>query len=197
MRVLAISGGIASGKSVAAAFFRSRGVPVYDSDSRAKTLYAEDAGLAKAVAKVCGEEVLSEAGGIDLRRLAKAVFGDESKRRAVEALVHPAVLKDFKAWRQVQAALGAELAAIESAILPALPLFKGSYDKLLVIEAPLEERLRRIKERNGLGREAALKRVLSQPSHFPGADWLIVNEGSLSQLEARLEAVLEALRAGA
>ena len=88
-----ITGGIGSGKSVLSRYLESRGVPVYDSDSRAKALY--DSEMGEAVESLFGVCLRDGNGRFDRKALASLVFADRSKLEKLEGIVHPAVLKDF------------------------------------------------------------------------------------------------------
>ena len=145
IRVLGISGGIGSGKSVVSRLLRLLGIPVFDCDREAKALYDSDAQLKKQLLVRFGEGLYPE-GRFASRALAQIIFEDPLARREVEQMVHPAVLRRFDQWKQQQ---GCPLVALESAIL-----FSSGFDKfctdILWIDAPEDERLQRIVQRDGV-----------------------------------------------
>ena len=93
MKTVLITGGIASGKSEVCRHLASKGLPVYDSDSRTKALYDSVPGMKSRV---------EEAIGVPFSQIA-VIFEDAAKREALEAVVYPEVLKDFLAWKAAQA----------------------------------------------------------------------------------------------
>jgi len=173
---LLASGGIGSGKSYVIAIFNALGIPSYDADSRAKGLYDTDPKLLADVVAAAGEEVLRE-GRLDRKALAAKLFASEELRAKVEALVHPAVMRDFARWREEQQA---PLVIFESAILMEHPELMAQMDFALSVTAPLETRVSRVVERDGSTREQVLARMACQWSDAQRAehsDFIIENDG--------------------
>lgn len=102
MRTVAVTGGIGSGKSAVCAILSSRGVPVYDSDSAAKGLYAKDDSLLDAIEEAFGCGIRQADGSLDKARLSSLAFSSPERLRTLESIVHPAVLADFKRWNAMQ-----------------------------------------------------------------------------------------------
>lgn len=159
MYKVGITGGIGSGKSTVCRLFEQNGIAVYDSDARAKALMAEDATLREQLVEAFGAECYNEQ-GLDRAYLAGRVFGDEAELQRLNGIVHPAVKEDFRRWADVQR--GAYV-VLESAIL-----FESGFDTevntTLAVMAPMEERLRRTTERDGVDREAVRRRMEHQLS---------------------------------
>ncbi|MBO4994098.1 MAG: dephospho-CoA kinase [Alistipes sp.] len=159
MYKVGITGGIGSGKSTVCRLFEQNGIAVYDSDARAKALMAEDATLREQLVEAFGAECYNEQ-GLDRAYLAGRVFGDEAELQRLNGIVHPAVKEDFRRWADVQR--GAYV-VLESAIL-----FESGFDTevntTLAVMAPMEERLRRTVERDGVDREAVRRRMEHQLS---------------------------------
>ena len=115
---LGITGGIGSGKSYVASLLSERGIPVYDTDSRAKALYDEDSTLRQELIQLFGSQLYRTADGrLDRQALAKIIFGDREALAKVNALVHPAVRRDFLHWREGLLTEDMRLCALESALL--------------------------------------------------------------------------------
>ena len=188
MKTVLVTGGIGSGKSLVCRHLASRGFPVYDSDSRAKCLYDEVPDLPARVDEALGGGVLDADGRIDRRALAAAVFSDPPALRKLEAIIHPEVLEDFLRWRDAQDA-GAVF--MESAIAATLPLFRGVFDAVVLVDAPEADRLRRACSRDGARPEDVLERIRAQ--RFDGfvPDAVIVNDGTKEELCARTDEMLE------
>lgn len=159
MYKVGITGGIGSGKSTVCRLFEQNGIAVYDSDARAKALMAEDATLREQLVEAFGAECYNEQ-GLNRAYLAGRVFGDEAELQRLNGIVHPAVKEDFRRWADVQR--GAYV-VLESAIL-----FESGFDTevntTLAVMAPMEERLRRTVERDGVDREAVRRRMEHQLS---------------------------------
>ena len=188
MKTILVTGGIGSGKSEVCRHLVSRGIPVYDSDERTKRLYEEVPGLAARVDAALGGGMLDAGGRLDRKALAAAIFSDQEALRRLEAIVHPEVLADFLRWRDTQ---NSEEVVMESAIAAGLPLFKGVFDCVILVDAPEEIRLERACSRDGASREAVLRRIRAQ-HHDPGlADAVIVNDSTLEVLLSRTDEVLE------
>lgn len=173
MYKIGITGGIGSGKSTVCALLRERGVAVYDSDAEAKRLMAESETLRQQIVEAFGAECYVDE-GLNRQYLASQVFGNAEALQRLNAIVHPAVKDDFRAWAERQQ--GAYV-VLESAIL-----FESGFDKevdaTLAVMAPLEERLRRTMERDGANREQVLSRIAHQMSDdelHARADRTIVN----------------------
>lgn len=159
MYKVGITGGIGSGKSTVCRLFEQNGIAVYDSDARAKALMAEDATLREQLVEAFGAECYNEQ-GLDRAYLAGRVFGDEAELQRLNGIVHPAVKEDFRRWADVQR--GAYV-VLESAILFESG-FDAEVDTTLAVMAPMEERLRRTVERDGVDREAVRRRMEHQLS---------------------------------
>ena len=159
MYKVGITGGIGSGKSTVCRLFEQNGIAVYDSDARAKALMAEDATLREQLVEAFGAECYNEQ-GLNRAYLAGRVFGDEAELQRLNGIVHPAVKEDFRRWADAQR--GAYV-VLESAILFESG-FDTEVDTTLAVMAPMEERLRRTTERDGVDREAVRRRMEHQLS---------------------------------
>lgn len=173
MYKVGITGGIGSGKSTLCQLLTAFGASLYDSDSRAKSLMAEDERLHDALCDEFGAECYNDE-GLNRSFLASKVFGDEEALRRLNAIVHPAVRADFRRWAAEQRS---EYVILESAILFESG-FDSEVDTTIAVLAPLEERLRRTVERDGVSREDVLRRIAHQMSDdelHSRADRTIVN----------------------
>ena len=159
MYKVGVTGGIGSGKSTVCALLAEYGVPVYDSDSRAKALMSESQALRKSLQEAFGEECYNEQ-GLNRAYLAEKVFGDKEALAKLNSIVHPAVRADFRAWADAQRAA---YVVLESAILFEAD-FEGEVDTTLAVLAPIEERIRRTISRDGSDRAAVEVRIANQMS---------------------------------
>ncbi|MBR4996012.1 MAG: dephospho-CoA kinase [Alistipes sp.] len=159
MYKVGITGGIGSGKSSVCSLLAAYGVAVYDSDSAAKRLMAENEELRQRLMEVFGAECYTD-GVLNRAYLASRVFGNDEQLKLLNSTVHPAVKADFEAWAEQQTS---PYVVLESAIL-----FESGFDAVvdttLAVIAPMEERIRRTMERDGVDREAVLSRISHQMS---------------------------------
>lgn len=169
-RTVLITGAIGSGKSEVRKYLDSKGYPVYDSDSRAKALYDSVPGL---------REKAEKATGLPFSGFA-AVFGDPSKRLALESVIYPEVIRDIKEWKASQA--GA-LLFIESAVALEKPQFAGFWDEVWLVEAPYGLRLSR-------NPEAEARSSSQAPVPRNLADIVITNDSSLEELHKQIDRIL-------
>lgn len=170
-----ITGGIGSGKSVVCRLFSMLGVPVYDTDARAKLLMASDAVLADSIRRRFGEE--SYRGGLpDRVFLAGKVFADREALAALNGLVHPAVIRDFDAWA---AACQCAYVIAESAILYESGMYRHT-DVVVTVSAPESLRAARAARRDGCEPDRILLRMQNQMTDARReamADRVIFNDG--------------------
>ncbi len=173
-----ITGGIGSGKTTVCAIFERLGVPVYYSDKRAKDLMQEDKQLVLQIRNLLGESAYNEDKSLNRVFIAEQVFGNESKLLTLNELVHPAVKKDYESWASILENKGYPYCIKEAALL----VESGSYkdlDKLIVVTAPVEDRISRVIARDGTTAEQVKKRIdaqLPDEQKLKLADYVIIND---------------------
>lgn len=184
MYKVGITGGIGSGKSSVCKMLALRGVPIYDSDSRAKQLMVTDAELVRLVSQRFGADVYVD-GMLNRQVLAARVFTDKVALAELNSMVHPAVMRDFERWAAEQQTA---YVVMESAII----FEAGSDDKLdavVAVMAPCSLRLERAMQRDGATREQIEERMRTQLSDDElarRAKYAIVNI-SLDELDEEVE----------
>jgi dephospho-CoA kinase len=193
--VFGLTGGIGSGKSRVARRFRERKLPVIDADQLAREVVAPGtAGLSEIVAEF-GPGVLDAQGALDRAALARIVFQDDAARRKLNAITHPRV-------RELTAQRVSELAATgEPLVCYEVPLLveSGMAEALrpvVVVSAPEALQIARVVARDGASAEEARARIAAQmplAEKVKVADFVIDNTSSLADLEARSDAVLNAV----
>lgn len=153
-----ITGGIGSGKTTVTKIFSILGIPVYYADDRAKWLMANDDNLINEIKKKFGEESYFDSGDLNRKYLAEAVFADADKTRQINALVHPAVAKDFGDWVGQQSS---PYILKEAALL----FETGSYkhlDKVINVSAPLKIRISRVLMRDSHRSEKQVNDIIDK-----------------------------------
>ncbi len=178
MLKVGITGGIGSGKTTVCQIFERLGVPIYYADQRAKELMEDDKQLVADIRREFGDEVYDAEGRLQRKRLAEIVFNNEELLVKLNSLVHPAVFKDNQSWNEVLARKGYPYTLKEAALL----VETGSYltlDKLIVVSAPEEDRIKRVMERDQATREQVLARIKAQmpeEQKVKYADYIIYND---------------------
>lgn len=182
---VALTGGIAAGKSEALRAFERHGAVVISSDDVVHRLYREDAGLQAALRARWGERVFSE-GEVDRGEIGRIVFADRSELAWLESELHPRVRAATDEW------LAEQTADVAVAEIPLLFETGGQdrFDRVVVVTAPPEVR----NARRGAVADRE-ERLVPEEEKVRRADFCFVNEGSLEQLDAWVAAVLEELRA--
>ena len=194
MKTVILTGGMGSGKTAVGALLKARGVPVYDSDSRTKSLYDRDPALVDRMEALLGTSLRDGEGRLDRRKLAGLIFSDSRKKAAVEALVHPAVLADFRRWKRWHRPKGwtygpVPFVVLESAIILSCPVFDGVGDKVVLVDADEAVRAARSAARDGSDLESALRRIRQQSFDMSRVDAVLRNDGSLEALPAEVDRV--------
>ena len=173
MTIIGLTGGIGSGKSTVGTMFKELGVPVYNSDERAKRLMNTSKKIKKELIGLFGEKAYSEQ---ELNRayIAKKVFNDANLLAKLNGIVHPKVRKDFLNWTKKH---NAPYVIQETALLFENESQK-SYDKVILVIAPKELRIKRVLKRDESSREQILSRInnqLDDEIKIKLADYIIEN----------------------
>jgi len=175
MLKVGLTGGIGSGKTTVAEVFASFGVPVYNSDERAKYLMENDISLKAAIIENFGEESY-KGKGLNRLYLSSEVFSDKTKLEKLNNLVHPVVANDFETWCLNQSA---PFVLKEAAILIESGAYKG-LDKIIVVTALENTRMDRVMARDNVKADEVRHRMNNQMSdseRVEHADFIIDNNG--------------------
>ncbi|MBQ9554809.1 MAG: dephospho-CoA kinase [Muribaculaceae bacterium] len=193
MRLIAITGGIGSGKSVVAHMVQVMGYQVYDCDSRAKSLMVHDPDVRQLLVQTFGPETYLSDGSINRQHLSAVAFADEHALARLNGIVHPATERDIQRWADEQAATGAKLAFVETALLRTAGLDK-LVDGVWHVTAPAEVRVRRVMTRSGLTDAQVRERMAAQSVEetIAHGECAIINDGNtavMPQISALLSKV--------
>ncbi|WP_297695971.1 dephospho-CoA kinase [uncultured Eudoraea sp.] len=173
MKIIGLTGGIGSGKTTVAKLFEELGVPVYNSDLKAKKLMQDSKEIRNAIVDLLGEESYALE-KLNKKYIADKVFGDKELLQKLNAIVHPAVRKDFISWVKKKRT---PYVIQEAAILFENNSYK-IFDKVILVKATKEARLERILARDNISREEILARMENQwndSKKIPLADYIIEN----------------------
>ena len=183
MKLIAITGGIGSGKSVVSQVVKVMGYEVYDCDSRAKALMTDDAGVREQLIKEFGKETYLADGSINRAHLSAAAFSDQEALVRLNAIVHPATARDMKRWSDEQAATGSNISFVETALLRTAGLDK-LVDGVWHVTAPAEVRIERVMARSGLTAQQVRERMSAQSAEeaVESGEQVIVNDNEMALL---------------
>ena len=198
VRRVALTGGIASGKSYCLAKFAAAGVPTIDADKLARDVVAPGSPGLRAIAARFGSEVIQADGQLDRAALGRLVFADEAARRELEAIVHPRVYAAITDWfSHLDAA--SPVAAFAIADVPLLYETDraSDFDCVVVAACTPAQQLERLTARDGLTPSEAQARIASQlpiEEKARRADYVIDTSGTMAKTDASLNDVLARLR---
>lgn len=177
MRLIAITGGIGSGKSVVSRVMNVMGYQVYDCDSRARSLMTESDDVRHQLVEAFGKETYHADGTLNRQHLSAIAFGDDQALIRLNGIVHPATAQDLRQWADLHAAEGAKAAFVETALLRTAGLDRV-VDEIWHVTAPVEVRIKRVMARSGLTAQQVRDRMEAQIAEEQIADGeqVIIND---------------------
>lgn len=183
-RVIGLTGGIASGKSLVSSILAGLGMTVIDADEISREIMATDGPARQEVVRVFGDDVLTEAGEINRKKLGEIAFRDPERRRTLEEILHPRIQSEM--WRRIRECSGDVI--LEAPLL----IEKGVHEKVdvtVVVYASREVQIRRLIGRDGISREEATRRIdtqLPMEEKVSYGHYLINNNGSMEETEEQV-----------
>ena len=194
MKVLGLTGNIASGKSTVARMLADMGARIIDADLIAREVVEPEKPAWIDIVKKFGPEILSPDGAIDRRRLGEIVFADEDKRRLLMDITHPRIKEAVRERLSEYRKENVPVVVIEAALIVESGGLREFLDGLIVVTADEEAQIERLIRRSGYTREEALARIGSQmPAGEKAlhADYLIDNSGTEEETEGRVRRLWE------
>ncbi len=195
MHVIGLTGGIASGKSTLATFFKNHNVPVLDADILGHRTYDPGSDTFAAVVRAFGDDLVAADGTIDRRVLGGKVFGKPEELKRLTDIVWPGIRKlASEALSELETG-GNRIAVLEAAVLLEAG-WDDLVDEIWVVVVEPDQAVVRLAARNGLDEAAARARIASQLSNAERtakADVIIENNSDLAALEAAIQAAWEQL----
>ena len=173
MKIIGLTGGIGSGKSTVLNEFKNLGIKTYNADNAAKTLINSDRALIDSIKKVFGNNVYKK-NKLDTKQLSKIVFEDSDKLKVLNSIIHPAVSNDFDSFIKAND----EIYIVKEVAIIFETKSENAYDKIILVRAPLEERIKRVLLRDDTTRDNIIKRVnnqIDESSIFNKCDYIIDN----------------------
>lgn len=195
MRVLGLTGGIGTGKSLVAGMIREAGIPVVDADRISREVLEPGTPAHAEVVGRFGPEIVDPSGRIDRKRLGGIVFSDPERRALLESIVLPRIRAGIDEALARLDSEGCPAAFVEAAMILENRR-EGFFESILCVWCDLPTQLRRIMERDGVSREEAMRRISSQMDASEKArrsDRVIDNSGAPGETRARVEELLAEL----
>ena len=194
MKVIGLTGGIGTGKSTVSAYLKQKNIPVVDADQIAREITAPGSPVLDDIRVLLGDEVFFEDGTMDRQKVASVIFSNQEILSAYEALTTAEAVRrcisELEEYRQ--------MGTYDMAVLDAPLLFEcgleSQTDEDWVVDADLETRISRVMARDGISRQAIMDRIhrqMSSEKKREMADFVIDNSGSLDELHAQIDQLLE------
>ena len=174
MKIIGLTGGIGSGKSTVLELFKILWVKTYSADESAKKFVNTDPYLINLIKSSFGENIYDK-GQLNSKKLSDIVFEDKEKLKLLNSIIHPAVAKDFKLFLNSN---NEDYIVKEAAIIFETKS-ENNYDKIILIQSPLEIRIERVINRDNISREEVIKRINNQLDEnliIEKCDYVISNE---------------------
>lgn len=196
MLIVALTGGIATGKSVVAAVLKERGCFIHSADRVAHSLIRPGRPAWRAVVARFGRTILHPDQSINRAKLGRIVFSDSEAREFLNRLIHPLVLRKKKETIRRLEREGRYKIFVSEAALTIESGFAPFFDRVIVVDCPKPLQVRRLMERDGIPRQEALKRIGSQmptTQKIRLADYVIDTSGTLAETARQAVRVHRAL----
>ena len=192
--IYGITGGMGAGKTEVTNMLKAKGFKVLDADAISREVMEKDSPLLRLLVKDFGIEIINEDGTLNRRKLGDVAFVDKDKTRRLNELVQTAILV-----RAIERVNQYKLKNSEEILFFDVPLlFEAGWDtyvnKVILVTAPAEIRVERIKERDGLSEDEILTRInlqMPEDEKKKRADYVIENDGDMNALKAKVEALVK------
>ena len=186
--VVGLTGGIGSGKSAAAAEFERLGADVVDTDAIAHELTGRAGRALPEIERVFGAALIADNGALDRTKMRNLVFADPAAKKALEALLHPMIREESQ--RRIAASRGPYVVHVVPLLIESAD-YRSRVDRVLVIDAPEELQLERVRARSGLS-EADVRAIIAaqaaRAERLAAADDVIENRGTIDALRQQVAA---------
>mgnify|MGYP001427999873 FL=1 len=183
MKIVGLTGGIGSGKSTVLKQFEDLGINTYSADKAAKKLINSDEDLIESIKSLFGDNIYDN-NILDTIKLSKIVFQDSHKLESLNSIVHPAVAKDFKSFIKTN---NGNYIVKEVAIIFETNT-EDNYDKIILVRAPIEDRIKRVVLRDNITKDDVIRRVNNQiddSTIIDKCDYIIDNN-NLNELKEKV-----------
>ena len=187
--LIGLTGGIGSGKSLAASYFKELGAKIIDADLLSRQLVESGQPAWKEIVKEFGKEILNPDQSLNREQIAAEVFQNDAKRTILENIIHPRVFAEERKVYQDQNKSNPKAVVIIDA---ALLIESGNYknvDRVIIVQSSAETQIQRVMDRNGMSREEVKNRLKTQMSleeKIKLADYILNNECTREELKSQV-----------
>lgn len=197
MLIVGLTGGVASGKTVVSEVLKEEGAYIIDADQIARELVQPHRPAWNELIRTFGEDILQRDGSIDRKKLAERVFSDPNQRKRLNEILHPLITGEMdRRTREIGRKNSQAIVVIDAPLLIEAGYHRRA-DKLIVVIATRTEQIERLKVREGINSEEAMRIISSQmpvEEKVKLADFVIRNEGSLAETRERAKEVFRELK---
>jgi dephospho-CoA kinase len=189
--VVGLTGGIGSGKSAAGEEFARLGAAVVDTDVIAHELTGSGGLAIPGIKKLFGEQVIGPDGAMDRKKMREHVFADPAAKRKLEALLHPLIREESA--RRIAAARSPYVVHVVPLLIES-PDYRRRVDRVLVVDAPEDTQVARVRSRSGLSEDevrAIMRTQVARAERLAAADDVLDNGGSRDALRTQVAALHE------
>ena len=188
MEIVGLTGGIGSGKSVAAENFKELGIKIINADEIGKDILATEQTVISKIVEYFGDDITTE-NNLDRNKIREIIFSDENQKQWLENLLHPLIKeKILQIVEDYKATAKAKYCILEAAILIESDFHK-LVDKIIVIDCEEQQQISRVVKRNILSKpeiKKIMQAQLKRKQRLKHADVIIFNDGSLSNLKSQV-----------
>ena len=197
MLIVGLTGGVASGKTAVSEVLKEEGADIIDADQIARELVQPHGPAWNELVRTFGEEILQGDGSIDRKKLADRVFVDPNQRKLLNQILHPLITEEMdRRTREIGQKNPEAIVVIDAPLLIEVGYHRRA-DKVMVVVSTQAEQIERLKVRDGINSEEALRVLSSQmpvEEKVKLADFVIRNEGSLAEVRERAKEVFRELK---
>ena len=190
--LVGLTGGMGSGKSLAAKFFAEQGAHIIDADQLSRELVRPGHPALKEIVDAFGEDILEPSGYLDREALAKIIFDDTENKSALEAILHPKIIvREQEKYLSISASNPAAIVIVDAALL----IESGNYknvDKVIVVQSREEQQIQRILSRGLQSYDQAIARIKNQMSFEEKskyADYILDNQSQEEDLRQKVQEI--------
>lgn len=197
MKIIGLTGNIASGKSTVASILKNLGASIIDADQIARDVVGKGKPALQKIADHFGTEVLKSDGTLNREVLGSIVFNDEDKREILNSIIHPEILREISTLIDKYRSEGKDIVIIEAALIVEREKLKQMIDKLIVVNTSEKTQMERLMRRNDYSAKQAQARINSQmpaEQKIKHADYIINNDSDLEHLSNQTKEIWDELQ---
>lgn len=197
MKIIGLTGNIASGKSTVASILQNLGASIIDADQIARDVVGKGKPALQKIADHFGTEVLKSDETLNREVLGSIVFNDEDKREILNSIIHPEILREISTLIDKYRSEGKDIVIIEAALIVEREKLKQMIDKLIVVNTSEKTQMERLMRRNDYSAKQAQARINSQmpaEQKIKHADYIINNDSDLEHLSNQTKEIWDELQ---